>query len=563
MGLLENIKGVFSRSGSGSSGQSSRDESLYESDMSVLLEDAVASNAMPDDKSMWQVVEKLRNISEERHNRYNEYDIMEEDVIISSALEMYADDATQIDMDTSKKVWVESKKNNKLAEELNKFLEALDVDKNIWGWAYRLAKYGDLYLNVFFESGGEAQKISDYPGSTGVNMQRLDGYEKEDGEGEEEDTPSNMEDYVETVDDPSTIFNLVERGKTVAFVEVDKDDVDKGAGRADREGVRAYYRLSQKEVKMYHPMSFVHFSIDKGQGYDSIVLYEMDESALPGMGGGGTERIFKVARGSSLLGEVRSIYRILRSLENTVILSRIVKSAFVRIISLEVGKQKPTKVRQMVTKMKQILSFSEKMNMDQDQYSIVRSPGMFGEPIVIPVRDNVGSIKEDTIGADYDVKKLTDIEYFNNKFFAGLKIPKSFMGFEEAIPGDRADSRLTMLDIRYSRTIKRLVSALIEGLETLLNIYLISNGKNNQVNNFVVKMVPPSSVDQVQRREDKKAEVDVASQIQRLVTDLRDADVDQTKLLRYMLVNYVGMDEESVKEFVNLPVEGEEGEEGV
>ncbi len=86
----------------------------------------------------------------DRVSKYREYDRM--DVLspeIHTALDIYAEEASQNDNKTGLKVWVDSEKDN-VAEELNGMLQRIRQDKKVYGHYRNLAKYGDvfMYLNL-------------------------------------------------------------------------------------------------------------------------------------------------------------------------------------------------------------------------------------------------------------------------------------------------------------------------------------------------------------------------------------------------------------------------------
>ena len=90
---------------------------------------------------------KFRELSNDRQAQYNAYDEMTKDIIISSALEMYADDASQYDH-TGKMIWAESE-DDSLAEYINELLDTLCISDNLWTIYYLLATYGDVYIRLF------------------------------------------------------------------------------------------------------------------------------------------------------------------------------------------------------------------------------------------------------------------------------------------------------------------------------------------------------------------------------------------------------------------------------
>lgn len=114
------------------------------------------------------------------------------------------------------------------------------------------------------------------------------------------------------------------------------------------------------------------------------------------------------------------------------------------------------------------------------------------------------------IGGDVDIKSIADLDYFANKLYAGLKIPKSFLG-QDIEGGLSAGSSLTKLDARYARTIKRIQNAYIQGITTLINLYALDKGLDDYVNKFDIKMVSPATTEDTERDENMATKMDLIS----------------------------------------------------
>ncbi len=85
-----------------------------------------------------------------RNEMYNIYDTMCEDGQISAVIKTYAEDATQRNAEGNI-VWATSNDSN-IAYLINYYIDSLNIDKNIYKWAYSLCKYGDLYIRLYRES---------------------------------------------------------------------------------------------------------------------------------------------------------------------------------------------------------------------------------------------------------------------------------------------------------------------------------------------------------------------------------------------------------------------------
>jgi len=81
----------------------------------------------------------------DRIQRFAEYEVMDEDDLPSSILDLYAEDATQIDHATGRSVWLTSK-NEIIAKLGEEFLrDVLRIEDNVFGLARDTAKYGVAY----------------------------------------------------------------------------------------------------------------------------------------------------------------------------------------------------------------------------------------------------------------------------------------------------------------------------------------------------------------------------------------------------------------------------------
>jgi hypothetical protein len=86
--------------------------------------------------------------------------------------------------------------------------------------------------------------------------------------------------------------------------------------------------------------------------------------------------------------------------------------------------------------------------------------------------------------------QIADIQYLQRKLFTALRVPKTFLGFEEAT-GD--GKNLAMQDIRFSRTINRIQQAMIVELNKIAIIHLYMLGFEDEISNFNLSLNNPST----------------------------------------------------------------------
>jgi hypothetical protein len=78
---------------------------------------------------------------------YTDYEVMDQDSIISSALDIYADECVLKD-DFGDVLRITSENENIKAILHNLFYDILNIEFNLWPWVRNMCKYGDLYLHL-------------------------------------------------------------------------------------------------------------------------------------------------------------------------------------------------------------------------------------------------------------------------------------------------------------------------------------------------------------------------------------------------------------------------------
>ena len=392
-----------------------------------------------------QSLAKLRDISSDRATQYATYDNMLKDSVISAAVEMYADDSCQEDID-GKSLWVTSE-DSKVETILNNIIEQLGLEEDLWSMYYALATYGDVYIRLYKKSGASMNEARTPKGAVATNL--YDG---------SKDIMTN----------PECIFDLVDRGKTVQFAVIDKPDTERLEGLVSSSGLTFYDY--DDIVHIYLKRPYIHDN-------QKLKIAKYDKNTKKR-----TIIEYNVRRGKSMLADIVVAQREVELLENTLILNRLSRSAITRLVSVEVGDMPKSEVRNLLFRVKSSLENKLSINVNSGKFDNYVSPGQLDNIIVSTTRNGKGAISHETIGGDVDVKSLLDIDYFSNKKFSGLKIPKPFLGFDDTVGGSSGGA-LTKLDSRYGRTIKKLQKAMRSGISTILDLYLKDKGMEDSIGN--------------------------------------------------------------------------------
>lgn len=492
MGLFE---GLFTNKINNRTRRGMNPSELSKMNNSGNMADSVTNLANHD---VYKIISSIRDLSNTYKQRYAEYEEMANDSVIGSALELYADDATQVDGDTGRIVMITSP-DKKLKDDLQAFLDSVHVDSQVWSWAYEIAKSGDKYLKVVRNP--KTHKLIRF----------------------------------EDVDSPEMLLELHHNGVRVNFAEEVPDD---------ERHLTSQSMGQQLEYIFYGPDEYIHFmtrSSSRGDKLRVEVQVPDQESTTR------TEmREYKVVRGTSVIENARSIYRVLRLLEDSLLSARVAKAEYIRVYNVEVGANStPKEIRKTMSKVKNLFDSSPRIDVSKGTYSSHKMLRPIGDPVFNPVQDGKGTINHDTIGGEFEVNNISDIDYFNNKLFAALKVPKAYLAFEESLPGGMGDNTLMLMDIRYSRTVKRISGAICRGVEDMCRLWLKENGRDAESDNFTVELLVPSSSEELQRLKELEMRIESVMKVTDLTNDFKDY-VNMPQLVENLvecLVDYPELDD--------------------
>jgi hypothetical protein len=107
----------------------------------------------------------------------------------------------------------------------------------------------------------------------------------------------------------------------------------------------------------------------------------------------------------------------------------------------------------------------------------------------IPVRDPAQASPIETLPGAQNLSEIADIEYIQKKLVTALRIPKAYLGFEEPV-GD--GKNLSLLDIRFARTINRIQKSAISEMNKIAIIHLFLMGFEDEISNFTLQLTNPS-----------------------------------------------------------------------
>ncbi len=274
-----------------------------------------------------------------RPQLYSEYDAMDTDAIIASALDIIADEST-LKNDMGEVLQIKSSDENIQKILYNLFYDVLNVEFNLWPWIRNMCKYGDFFLKLEI-----AEKFGVY------NVIPYNAYHIERFEGQDPDNPSDIQ------------------------YGFDPDGISSGG--------YGYYNVpGQGNNNNSNTIMF--------ENYEMVHLRLLtDTNFLP--------------YGRSYIEPARKLFKQYSMMEDAMLIHRIVRAPEKRIFYMNVGNIPPAEVENFMQKTISKMKRTPYMDQQTGEYNLKYNMQNMLEDFYIPVRGNDTATKIDTAaGLQYD-----------------------------------------------------------------------------------------------------------------------------------------------------------------
>lgn len=306
-----------------------------------------------------------------RPQLYADYEAMDTDAIVASALDIIADECT-LKNESGEVLHIRSSDENIQKILYNLFYDVLNIEFNLWSWTRNMCKYGDFYLKMEI-----AEKFGVY----------------------------NVI--------PFSAFNILR---------------EEGMDSKNPSYVRFRYDPAASSAGAVNASAWANFSTDNN--IDNGIFFENFEMAHFRL----LSDMNFLPYGRSYLEPARKLFKQYTLMEDAMLIHRISRAPDRRIFYVNIGSIPPAEVdnymQRMISKMKKTPFMDEKTG----QYNLKYNMQNLLEDYYIPVRGGDQTTKIDNLpGLNYD--GIQDVEYLREKLFAALKVPKAFMGYEKDLTG--------------------------------------------------------------------------------------------------------------------------------
>jgi hypothetical protein len=388
-----------------------------------------------------------------RTQLYSDYEAMDTDAIIASALDILSDEST---LKNAMGEVLQIKSSDEVVQKIlyNLFYDVLNIEFNLWMWIRQMCKYGDFFLKLEI-----AEKFGVY----------------------------NVIPY--------TAYNIIREEKikendTTQMEVKFRFDPDGLSGGGEYGGYFGGLQSTSKSSKGGNAIYFDNYEI-------AHFRLLSDVNYLP--------------YGRSYIEPARKLFKQYTLIEDAMLVHRIVRAPEKRIFYINVGAIPPAEIENFMQKTISKMKRTPYIDQNTGDYNLKYNMQNMLEDFYIPVRGNDASTKiETTPGLNYD--GIQDVEYLRDKLFAALKVPKAFLGYDENTEGK---ATLAAEDIRFARTVERIQRIIISELTKIAIVHLYTQGYDgDDLVNFELQLTTPSIIYDQERVALMKEKMDLAQQMQ-------------------------------------------------
>jgi len=431
----------------------------------------------------FDVVADYLRLEQDLMSRFVDYESMDDYGEVAAILNIYGDDSTQPDTPTNRRIWIESPDRD-LQQLGNDFLHrVLRFEEDSWSISRQMCKMGNDYEEIVVHPDDGVVALNHLPTHT---VRRVEG----------------------------------PRGELYGFVQ----DFNRRVGYTPKE----FHDLVTKRLQTKG--SSDRFGPTKTVGYEGVIPFEPWQVAHFRHRGKHRRSVY----GYSVLEPARWIWKRLILLEDAALIYRLQRAPERYAFYVDVGNRPLNEalrllhtVRQQYKKKKYINPRTNKLDLKLDMLAQ-------DEDIFIPVVNGAEATRVEVLGGP-SWQHMEDIEYFLNKLFGSLHVPKAYLSQEEGV--NRAI--LSSEDVRFARTILRVQQDLRLGVEKIFRVHLAAIGIPPDAVEFDVRFTVPSSIFELAQLEVKNARADFASRVREHVS------------LRWVLENVYNLNEDEIKTVVS------------
>ena len=455
-------------------------------------------------QDLQQQIAQAVQVSFDRQSYYQELEKSVHHPLMSSALELYADSASQWNPLRGATMWCTSE-NSITVSEVEKLFDNIELEEKIFDWTWNAACYGDMFGKIKGQEGVGVFAIMDdiYP----LDYGRLD------------------------ID-----------GRLLGFYHNPMSKDGQGMGQ------------SATQTRLIPPWEMVHFRLlgakkkrDHASRMSGVTSLDQLNFLTPGI------RRLSTKYGVSVLNNALPAYKRLRLIEDSVLMSRVSKSVLKYIWKVKVSGSNIEAVTTVIDNYKVLLQRARSLDTQQDSYADNYNPLGGNEDVILPVfGESADDVKVEKIGGDPNIRFIEDQVDARNQLACALRIPLQILGgYQEETTGALGGSSVSDLDVRFARTARKLQRCVITGVKKIAQVHLAYLGYSPDPRLFDLHMNSSSSRDEKEMQEALQAGVEVIAKfIDTLEQAVPKDQLDRIGIIDYFNDKLLKLNDFNLKDFI-------------
>jgi len=191
----------------------------------------------------------------------------------------------------------------------------------------------------------------------------------------------------------------------------------------------------------------------------------------------------KLPYGTSMLEKARRIWKQLILAEDAMLIYRTSRAPERRVFKVFVGNMDDQDVEAYVQRVANKFKRQQVVDHKTGNVDMRFNQMAVDQDYFVPVRDPAQVSPIDTLPGATNLAEIADIEYIQKKLLTALRVPKAFLGFEEPVGNGQ---NLSLMDIRFARTINRIQKSMLAEMNKIAIIHLFLLGFEDELNNFTL-----------------------------------------------------------------------------
>ena len=208
---------------------------------------------------------------------------------------------------------------------------------------------------------------------------------------------------------------------------------------------------------------------------------------------------FFLPYGVSLLHKARRTWRMWSMMEDAMLIWRLDKAIERRVFKVYVGAIDDADVPAYINDIANNFKRTQIIDPTTGQVDLRKNFLDVSSDYFIPVRREDAPNPIETLQAANSQVQMEDIEYMQNKMLTALRVPKTFLNFQEA---QGKGQNLSFMDVRFARMINRVQQFLLMELNKIAMIHLYVMGLKDEIGNFQLMLNNPSTTIESQELDD-------------------------------------------------------------